>query len=58
MPALLRMVKQVQDHLKDSFEVGFSVGTHHAVPGCAQKYKSFDRYSVIQLCLVPTPTPG
>lgn len=48
----------VKDHPRDSFEAGFNVGTYHAVSGCAQKYNSFDRYSVIQLCLIPTPTPG
>lgn len=30
MPTLPGMLKRVQDHPKDSFEVGFSVGTYHA----------------------------
>lgn len=56
MLTLPRMSKQVQDHPEDSFEAAFSVGTYHAVPGCAQKYNSSDRYSVIRLRLIPTPT--
>lgn len=56
MLTLPRMSKQVQDHPEDSFEAAFSVGTDHAVPGCAQKYNSSDRYSVIQLHLISVPT--
>ena len=53
-----RNVKASSGPSEGQLEADFSVGTYHAVPGCAQKYSFFDRYSVTQLCLIPTPTPG